>query len=88
MLFGGLFVFLGMFLGVPVFSVIYMLARRLVDSRLTVRGLPTDEESYADEKHPLLRPAPGKGSKEKKTQRRPRSHFTPKKQDGPPENMV
>lgn len=40
MLFGGLYGFIGMFLGVPVFSVIYMLFHRLILSRLKSRNMP------------------------------------------------
>lgn len=57
MLAGGLYGFIGMFLGVPIFSVIYMLVRRLIDSRLLARDMPLDDESYCSPEAPLPRPS-------------------------------
>lgn len=57
-LFGGLYGFVGMFLGVPVFSVIFMLLSRLVRSRLVKRGMPLELEEYCAPEAPLLRSKP------------------------------
>ena len=46
LLFGGLFGFVGMFVGVPTFSVIYMLVRRGISKRLSRRRYPTDTAAY------------------------------------------
>lgn len=43
---GGLFGFVGMLIGVPVFAVIYTLTRQLINMRLRVKALPTDTEFY------------------------------------------
>lgn len=43
---GGLFGLLGMFLGVPVFSVIYTLISRALDKRLLKKNLSTDTKDY------------------------------------------
>ncbi|MDE7361297.1 MAG: AI-2E family transporter [Oscillospiraceae bacterium] len=43
---GGLFGMLGMFLGVPVCAVIYMLVKDFVENRLRRRRLPSGTESY------------------------------------------
>ena len=45
---GGLFGFLGMALGVPVFAVFYRYAGKLTNSKLKKRGKKTDIKSYAD----------------------------------------
>ena len=46
LLFGGLFGFVGMVLGVPVFAMIYSILNRLVRSGLQRRSLPMETESY------------------------------------------
>lgn len=46
LLFGGLFGFTGMVLGVPVFAMIYSILNRLVRSGLTRRGLPLETGEY------------------------------------------
>lgn len=46
LLFGGLFGFTGMVLGVPVFAMIYSIANRLVRNGLTRRGLPIETGEY------------------------------------------
>lgn len=46
LLFGGLFGFTGMVLGVPVFAMIYSILNRLVRTGLTRRGLPLETEEY------------------------------------------
>ena len=43
---GGLFGIAGMFLGVPVFAVIYNAIRRIVEKRLSKKGLPTSTAAY------------------------------------------
>ena len=45
---GGLFGFVGMVLGVPVFAVIYSYIRRGVNGRLAEKDLPTDTLLYED----------------------------------------
>lgn len=50
-LFGGLFGFWGMLLGVPVFVVIYTGVTRLVDKKLRSRDLPDDPDMYSDLEH-------------------------------------
>ena len=42
----GFFGIVGMFLGVPIFAVIYDLTSKLVNRRLSSKNLPTDTESY------------------------------------------
>ena len=42
----GLFGFTGMIIGVPIFSVMYVLVERLVDKRLINKNLPTEIENY------------------------------------------
>jgi len=44
---GGLFGFLGMLLGVPVFSLIYDVIRYLTNRRLSRQDMPTDTQAYA-----------------------------------------
>ena len=45
---GGLFGFAGMLLGVPVFALLYAIARSIVDVRLKARGLPIPSAAYVD----------------------------------------
>ena len=47
---GGLFGFLGMLLGVPVFSVIYTLVSHAIDQRLIEKNLPTKTNDYLHSK--------------------------------------
>lgn len=47
---GGLFGFIGMLIGVPVFAVIYMLIKQFVKSRLQKKSLPLSTESYKQNK--------------------------------------
>ncbi|GHU47187.1 AI-2E family transporter [Clostridia bacterium] len=44
---GGLFGIVGMFLAVPVFAVIYSIAKTQIDDRLTKKHLPADSAAYA-----------------------------------------
>jgi len=46
LLFGGLFGFAGMVLGVPIFAVLFSIARRLVQNGLRKHGLPEHTEEY------------------------------------------
>ncbi|MDR1329962.1 MAG: AI-2E family transporter [Oscillospiraceae bacterium] len=46
LLFGGLFGFWGLLLGVPIFAVIYNGIKRFAGARLASRGLPSDTDSY------------------------------------------
>lgn len=46
LLFGGLFGFTGMVLGVPVFAMLYSILNRLVRNGLTRRGLPLETREY------------------------------------------
>ncbi len=43
---GGLWGLFGMFISVPIFAILYMLAKRIVEIRLTKRGLASDTQSY------------------------------------------
>ncbi len=47
-LFGGLFGFLGMVVGVPVFAVFYYYLGRIIRGRLKKKGLPEDTEEYLE----------------------------------------
>ncbi len=54
LLFGGLFSFVGMILGVPTFAVIYYLIQMTIDQKLEAKNLPTesvyyDPDSYVNE---------------------------------------
>ena len=53
LLFGGLFGFAGMVLGVPVFAMIYSVISRLTAYSLRSRGLPQDTENYMGKTGPL-----------------------------------
>ena len=55
LLFGGLFGFAGMVLGVPVFAMIYSILQRLVIRGLRRRGLPVDTEQYIGKTPPLYK---------------------------------
>lgn len=48
---GGLFGFIGMLLGVPVFAVIYYIAGQIIEHLLSNKSLPVVEESYANLHH-------------------------------------
>lgn len=55
LLFGGLFGFAGMVLGVPVFAMIYSVVSRTVAHGLRSRGLPVDTEEYMGKTGPMAR---------------------------------
>lgn len=48
---GGLFGFIGMLLGVPVFAVIYYIAGQVIEHTLMRKNLPVSEEVYTDLHH-------------------------------------
>ena len=50
-LFGGLFGFVGMIIGVPTFAVIYSLIRALVEKRLRQKGMPVSTRDYMKMRH-------------------------------------
>lgn len=54
LLFGGLYGFVGMIIGVPLLSVLFGLAKRFMDWRLEKKGMSRELEDYASEKHKLL----------------------------------
>ena len=65
---GGLFGFIGMVVGIPVFAVIYAYVSRVINNRLRKRGLATETSEYkidsysmANKKWRLF----GKGGKDK-----------------------
>lgn len=45
---GGVFGFMGMVLGVPVFAIIYYYLRKYIDKKLAAKNLPVDKASYQD----------------------------------------
>ncbi|MDK2801928.1 MAG: AI-2E family transporter [Oscillospiraceae bacterium] len=51
LLFGGLFGFVGMFIAVPIFAVIYSLIKVFVEYRLETKKFPTDTEIYKNKKY-------------------------------------
>ncbi|MCL1975580.1 MAG: AI-2E family transporter [Firmicutes bacterium] len=51
LLFGGMFGFVGMVLGVPLFALIYSLAKALIYRSLNKYGLPADTETYKELHH-------------------------------------
>lgn len=66
MLFGGIYGFIGMLIGVPVFSVIYMLFNRWIDSRLVKRHMPVDIHEYCAPESPILEGKPKQKNKERR----------------------
>ncbi len=54
LLFGGLYGFVGMIIGVPLLSVIFELIGRYINYRLRKKNLSTDENDYASQQHKLL----------------------------------
>lgn len=58
LLFGGLFGFAGMVLGVPVFAMIYSILSRTVRIGLSKRGLPLDTQAYMGRIKPLAESKP------------------------------
>ena len=54
MLFGGLFGFIGMVIGVPTFSVIYSLFRTFINYRLRKKSMSQQTSDYASEHNRML----------------------------------
>lgn len=54
--FGSLLGFIGMFIGVPLFAVIYSLVRQFAEWRLKKKGLSSETNAYASTKHPIIGP--------------------------------
>lgn len=67
--FGSLFGVVGMFIGVPLFAVIYSLCGQFCEWRLGRKGQPTQTADYASAQHPLIEAPP---KKEKKTWQLPK----------------
>lgn len=55
MLFSGLFGVLGMFIGVPLFALIYTIIRRFIAYLLERKGLSNDTRDYDSEMNPLIK---------------------------------
>ncbi|MCL2579403.1 MAG: AI-2E family transporter [Oscillospiraceae bacterium] len=51
--FGGMWGVLGMFIGVPLFAIIYSIVKRIIAFILTKKGESTQTKDYASEKNPL-----------------------------------
>ncbi|RGB65032.1 MULTISPECIES: AI-2E family transporter [Oscillospiraceae] len=64
--FGSLLGLVGMFIGVPLFAVIYSLIRQFAEWRLEKKGLPISTGAFASKKHPLIEGKPPKKPKSKK----------------------
>ncbi|MEG0852632.1 MAG: AI-2E family transporter [Angelakisella sp.] len=54
LLFGGLYGFVGMVIGVPLLSVLFALCKSFMDNRLEKKGMSKELADYASEKHKLL----------------------------------
>ena len=55
MLFSGLFGVLGMFIGVPLFAVIYSIVKRIINFLLRKKELPTNTRNYDTNDNPLIK---------------------------------
>ncbi|MDR2909534.1 MAG: AI-2E family transporter [Oscillospiraceae bacterium] len=55
MLFSGLMGVAGMFIGVPLFAIIYQIVKRIAAFLLARKGKPTATREYASEKNPLIK---------------------------------
>ncbi len=53
--FGGIFGFTGMLIGVPLFAVIYTVIKRSVNNRLNAKELSANTASYASDSNPLIK---------------------------------
>ena len=49
----GIFGFVGMIIGVPLFAVIYSIIKSIVEYQLSKKGLPINTEEYASEEHEM-----------------------------------
>lgn len=63
LLFGGLFGFAGMILGVPVFAMLYSIVKRLIQRALKRRGLPEQTAFYVGQTQPMYAPKQLEGKK-------------------------
>lgn len=50
----GIFGFVGMIIGVPAFAVIYSIIGNIIKYTLAKKGMATNTEAYASEKHPII----------------------------------
>jgi len=66
-LFGGLFGFVGMIIGVPLFAVIYAIIKGASENRLVKKEMPTETKAYASDSNPLM------PMSEKKMHRKPKN---------------
>ncbi len=53
LLFGGLYGFVGMLIGVPLLAVIFGVLRSIIDAILRKKGMSTDSRDYASDQHPI-----------------------------------
>ena len=53
LLFGGLYGFVGMIIGVPLLAVIFGVLRSIIDAILRKKGMSTDSRDYASDQHPV-----------------------------------
>ena len=53
LLFGGLYGFVGMLIGVPLLAVIFGVLRSIVNGLLRRKGMSTDARDYASDQHPI-----------------------------------
>ncbi len=53
LLFGGLYGFVGMLIGVPLLAVIFGVLRSIVNALLRRKGMSTDARDYASDQHPI-----------------------------------
>ena len=49
----GIFGFVGMIIGVPLFAVIYTIITGIVEARLAKKGMPLDTNNYASKEHEI-----------------------------------
>ena len=65
-IFGGLFGFVGMIIGVPLFAVIYAIVKEGSEARLRRKNLATETAAYATSENPLLPTNASKGKRGEK----------------------
>ncbi len=53
--FSAIFGIIGMFIGVPLFAVIYSICKDIIHWRLDKKGMPVESDNYASEENPILR---------------------------------
>ncbi|MEG1870054.1 MAG: AI-2E family transporter, partial [Oscillospiraceae bacterium] len=64
-LFGGIWGFFGMLIGVPLFAVIYSLIKNFTEYRLAFKGMDTETGSYASLENPIIMPKPKQHTSDK-----------------------